>query len=88
MIGLFDGFKKNSLIKRSYELFNQGKYQEALECYDEILKTDQRYTDALYGKGKVLRELSRCQEALDIFDKILEIDERLVNPRIQKCSLL
>ena len=36
-MGLFGDYKKNSLIKKAYKLYNQDKFQEALECYDKII---------------------------------------------------
>jgi len=53
-MGLFDRSNKKSLIKKAYKLINVGKYVDALECYDEILKTDLYYVDAWFGKGSVL----------------------------------
>jgi Tfp pilus assembly protein PilF len=72
-MGLFDGFKKGSKIKDAYEFYSQGKYQEALKCYDEILGMDPNYVKAWYGKGVVLGELGEYQDALEAYDKALNL---------------
>ena len=87
-MGLFSKYKKNSLIKKAYKLFNQGKYQEALKCYDEILETDSTYTDAWFGKGVVLGEYGRHHEALEAYDKALELDPEYIDVWYNKALLL
>jgi len=52
-IGLFGKSKKNSLIKKAHKLFSQGKYQEALECYDKIISE----IDSNYIKYGIAKEL-------------------------------
>ena len=74
IVTVFDSFKKNALIKTAYNLTNQCKYQEALECYNKILETDLYYIKAWYGKGVVLEELENYQESLVCYDKALELD--------------
>ena len=39
-MGIFDNFKKISLINKGFKLFNPGKYCEAMECYDKVLEMD------------------------------------------------
>ncbi|MFA0833126.1 MAG: tetratricopeptide repeat protein [Methanobacterium formicicum] len=56
-MGLFNRFKKGSLIKKAYNLFTQSKYQEALKCYNEILEMDPEDMDICYNKGVVLERL-------------------------------
>lgn len=50
-MGLLDGFKKKSNIEKDYVLFKRGKYQEALELYDETLKIEPNNAEAWHGKG-------------------------------------
>jgi len=45
-MGIFDSYKKKSLIKNSIDLENQGKYEEALKCLDKAQKLDSE--DFLY----------------------------------------
>jgi len=56
-MGLFDRSNKKSLNKKANKLFNQNKYMEALECYNELLEIDSNYIKAWYGKGIIFHEL-------------------------------
>ena len=78
-IALFNIYKKNAEIKKAYKLSKHGKYQEALECYDNILKKDQNYTDAWYGKGVALRKLGKLEEALKATKVALKLDHKYVD---------
>jgi len=87
-IGLLSEFKKNSLIRKAHELNSKGEYQKAIECYDEILRTDLYYTNAWYGKSVVLRELGKYQDALEANEKALELDPEYVGALTNKGALL
>jgi Flp pilus assembly protein TadD len=56
------------------ELYNQERYQEAIEWYDKALAIDPNYTRALNGKGNALLNLEKYQEAIEWYDKALAID--------------
>jgi len=49
----------NTLFNSSLILYNQQKYDEALQNLDKALQIDPNYTDALNSKGNVLKELCR-----------------------------
>ena len=70
-MGLFNGSKKNSLIKEGYKLYNQGNYQESLECYDKILEIDPLYIKGWHGRGAVLQKLEQYKESLKAFGYVL-----------------
>jgi murein DD-endopeptidase MepM/ murein hydrolase activator NlpD len=43
-------------------LYNQGKYEEALECFNEATRIDPKYAKAWDNKATVLLALNRCDE--------------------------
>jgi hypothetical protein len=43
-------------------LYNQGKYEEALECFNEATRIDPKYAKAWDNKATVLLALDRCDE--------------------------
>ena len=49
-----------------------GRYDEALEYYDEIIRLYPSNGYPWYEKGRCLSELERYEEALEYFDKALE----------------
>ena len=71
---MFDEFKKNSQIKKAYNLIKEHKYQEALKAYDKALELDSNYIKALHNKGTTYGVLGKDQEALNCFDKEVLLD--------------
>src|SRR5258706_4908740 len=54
------------------------RYKEALASYEQALRCDPVCLAALYGKGEMLRQLSRPQGALTVYDEILRLDPTAV----------
>lgn len=63
---------------KGLELFNTGKYNEAIPCLDKVLEIDQEYILALGYKGDSLSRLGMYGEAMLCFDKALEINPKYV----------
>lgn len=61
------------LIEKGTRLLEDGKYDEALECFDKALSLDPKNTHAWNQKGVALRSLGRYDEAIECFNKALEI---------------
>ena len=61
-------------FNEGYDLYNQGRYEEAIECYNKALEIDPDYGDAWNNKGIVLDDLGRYEEAIECYNKALEID--------------
>ena len=59
-----------------YEMIEQGKHQEAIECLDKILESNPEDAEAWNNKGIALGKLGiigRYQEAIECYDKAIEI---------------
>ncbi len=65
-------------LKQLYEngimLHNQGKFAEALECYDKALAMDPQNSGVLSNKGLSLHNQGKFAEALECYDKALAMD--------------
>jgi uncharacterized protein YjbI with pentapeptide repeats/Tfp pilus assembly protein PilF len=59
----------NTWHNKGRNLFNLGKYEEAVKAYDEALKIDPKYTPSYVNKGISLEMLGRYKEAKDSFNK-------------------
>ncbi|RQW78346.1 MAG: tetratricopeptide repeat protein [Methanothrix sp.] len=51
------------LIKKGIALGNQGKYNEAIKCFNEAIRLDPKEVDAWNNKGVALKALGRSDEA-------------------------
>jgi len=80
------GNKRSSDLNKGNELSNQGKYEEALRCFDNVLETEPDDPTALTYKGIALADLGREKESMEIFNNLLEIapnDHALLNNKAQ-----
>ena len=59
---------------KGISLKNLGNLEEALKCFDIILKIFPDDIDALNGKGHTLYDLGKYEESIKCFDRVLEID--------------
>ncbi|NOJ28817.1 MAG: hypothetical protein DA328_01460 [Nitrososphaeraceae archaeon] len=61
------------LFEKADTLYNQQKYEEAIQYYDKILAINSSDIDALNSKGVALSDIQKYDEAIENFDKILAI---------------
>lgn len=61
------------LFEKADTLYNQQKYEEAIQYYDKILAINSSDIDALNSKGVALSDIQKYNEAIENFDKILAI---------------
>ena len=59
---------------RGFGLYDQGKYQEALECFNQALNVRPHHERALFYRGLIYFAQENFQAALKDFDRILTID--------------
>jgi tetratricopeptide (TPR) repeat protein len=55
-------------------LASQGKFPEALQCFEQALKLSPQHVNALSNKGMVLAQQKKYAEALDCFDAAIASD--------------
>ena len=56
-------------FSKGFALYELGRYEEAIECYDKAIELDPDYADAWKHKGDALYELGRYEEAIECYDK-------------------
>jgi len=64
---------KEEFYRKGLVFAGQGKFEEALSCYDEALKLDSDYLEVLLAKGKLLNTFGKEEEAEECFVRIMEI---------------
>ncbi len=62
-----------NLILKGIELSSQGKYEEAIQCYDQALVINPDDKEGWNGKGDALDDLGKHEEAIICYDYVLRI---------------
>ncbi len=62
------------LFREGASLFSDGRYEEAIKRFDEVLRLDPKSSRAFLAKGNALLRSGRIDEALETFDAILMTD--------------
>jgi len=66
----------STLNNKGVDLYNLGKYEEAIEWYNKAITIDPNFLKALINKGLALQNLGKYQEAIDCYDKVLVLDPK------------
>lgn len=64
------------MMKKGLSFLEDGKYEDALDCFEKILSSNPNNSDIWNKKGVALRSLGRYDEAIECFNKALEIAPR------------
>jgi tetratricopeptide (TPR) repeat protein len=72
------------LIKKGIALGNQGKYNEAIKCFNEAIRLDPKEVDAWNNKGVALVIQEKYDEAIKAFDEAIRLDPNLPEPGTTK----
>lgn len=65
------------MLGKGQSLLDAEKPEEAMACYDEILKLDSNHPEALVKKGAALERLKKDDEALNCYDRAIAADASL-----------
>ena len=68
--------KIQDLVTQGKNFLDEGKFEDALACFDQALLQNQTDPDLWNQKGVVLRSLGRYDEAIECFNRSLQIDPR------------
>ena len=61
-------------VNKGNAFYNQGKYEDAVEAYDEAIKLDTENTYAWLDKGLALHELNRYYEAIEAYEEVIKLE--------------
>lgn len=64
------------LIEKGRKFFDDGKYYEAVACFEQALLLKKNDPELWNIQGAALRSIGRYEEASHCFNKSLEIDPR------------
>ena len=66
----------DNLVSKGKSFLEEGKFNDALGCFEQALLLNQNDPELGNFKGVTLRSLGRYKEALECFNKSLELDPR------------
>jgi tetratricopeptide (TPR) repeat protein len=66
-----------TLIAKGKELLAAGNAQEALDCFDAVLRFEGTHIEALVRQGRALEALGRTAEAVESYERALAVDASL-----------
>ena len=69
-------------------LINLHRFDEAIECYDKLLKIYPNYSKGWNNKAFALHNLNRLDEAIECYDEALKIDPNFISTLDNKASAL
>jgi tetratricopeptide (TPR) repeat protein len=74
--------------KEGQVLFRQGRYDEALQAFDQSIQINPKYADSWNDKGFVLLVTRRYDEALECFDVAIALEPSFVRAWDNKAEVL
>ncbi len=67
---------ESDAVKRGRQCLLEGRYEDALSIFEQVLLLDGNNPDVWNYKGAALRSMGRYDEANECFDRALRIDPR------------
>ena len=67
---------ESDVVKHGRQCLLEGRYEEALSIFEQVLLLDGSNPDVWNYKGAALRSMGRYNEANECFDRALKIDPR------------
>jgi PAS domain S-box-containing protein len=75
------GRSANAWFKKGLDLYyKQGKFIDAIQCFDRVIEMEPGHSQAWQDKGVCLKELGRYEEAIQCFDRVVLLSPS--NPEI------
>jgi serine/threonine protein kinase len=65
---------KEQYLNEGIQLYRLGRYEEALAAFEQALRLDPHFADALFGKGNALYFLKRYEDALLAYEQAIRLD--------------
>jgi tetratricopeptide (TPR) repeat protein len=75
------------LLSKGQSLLNLDEQENAVACFNEILKLDPNHAEALVKKGVALEQLDRLEEAIACYDRALDANRSMTVAYLRKGGL-
>jgi len=74
--------KLDDLFDRALKCVNNGKFEDAQDIFEELLKLDPENVDLLYNSGMCYTELGEPKKAIELLDKCIQFDPSFSNAHV------
>jgi tetratricopeptide (TPR) repeat protein len=74
-------------VDKSLVLYNQGRYNEAIQACDKAIELDPKYAMPWNNKGGALFFLGRYDDAIQAYDKATKLDPKDATAGVPKLTL-
>ena len=74
-------------VREGDQLFEAGKYQQAIQAYNEYLSSHQADIATLYNRGRSYEEVGKYGLALKDFEEVIKMDKRNVNAHLSMAKV-
>lgn len=81
-------FTAVELKEQGNVLFNEGKFQEALQKYNEAIQEDPQLAAGWLNKGTTLKKLNQFTEAIEAFNRALALQNNYTKAKYHKADTL
>ncbi|MGV8175676.1 MAG: tetratricopeptide repeat protein [Methanothrix sp.] len=75
-------------VQKGRDLFNQSRYDESINCFDEAIKLDQTFIDAWIRKSKSIAVQDKPDEAIQCLDEALKVNPQSEKLQVAKGAIL
>jgi tetratricopeptide (TPR) repeat protein len=75
------------LLGKGLSMLNLDKPAEALNCFDEVLKSDPKNSEALVRRGLALERLQLLNEAIESYDRAIALNDSMTIAYLHKGGL-
>ncbi|KYK26807.1 MAG: hypothetical protein AYK23_02590 [Candidatus Proteinoplasmatales archaeon SG8-5] len=75
-------------LRKGKEFAEAGKYNDALQCFEEVLKQDKANEEALLEKGILLRRQGKWGMAIQHINTALQVNPRNTQALLEKAEIL
>ena len=80
--------RSEQLLSKAYDLCEDGMFDEAIFCYNTVLKDEPNNVHALIDKAATLQNTGRTKKAIAVFEKALKIDPKNIDALLNKGAAL
>jgi tetratricopeptide (TPR) repeat protein len=74
----------STLMAKGQEFLDSREPDNALACFEEVIRTEPHHAEALVKKGTALEQLKRLEEAIDCYDKAIAANQAMTVAYLHK----